>query len=314
MREKKMSHILKSDTFVLTAILILMLLFFSIQSPYFMNAANIMNVLKQISEVAIVALPLTIIVVSGAMDLSVGSIVGLSAITFALCFRSGFPLAAGVVLAFIVGGVCGLLNGFFVAKLKMMPIMVSIGTMSLFRGIVYGITKARPISGFPESFFKLGQGSIIGIPVNILLVVLLYAGGMFLLDKTIIGRYVYNMGNNENAVVYSGIDVCKIRLALYAGEGLLCALAGLCYVSRLGSAETTLGVNMELEVLTAVLLGGTHIFGGKGKLSGTLLGVLIIGVLRNGLNLMGVSALYQMVVIGILILFAVSRQMEKESN
>ena len=122
------------------------------------------------------------------------------------------------------------------------------------------------------------------------------------------------MGNNEGTVLYSGINIHRIRMVLYGIEGALCALAGICYVSRLGSAETTLGMNMELEVLTAVLLGGTNIFGGKGKLSGTILGVLIIGILRNGLNLLGVSALYQMVAIGVLILIAVSRQVEKEQN
>lgn len=310
----KVAVVMKSDTFVLIAILILLILFFSFQSPYFLNFSNLFNVLRQITEIAIVALPLTLIVVCGAMDLSVGSIVGLSAITLGICFQRGVPIIGGVIAAVAVGVICGLLNGFFVAYLKMMPIMVTIGTMSLFRGIVYGITNARPISGFPESFFVLGQGDILGVPINVLITVILYAIGIFILNKTIIGRYLYSMGNNEDTVLYSGINIRKIRMILYGIEGLLCALAGICYVSRLGSAETTLGTNMELEVLTAVLLGGTNIFGGKGKLSGTILGVLIIGVLRNGLNLLGVSALYQMVAIGVLILLAVSRQVEKQQN
>ncbi|MRM86910.1 ABC transporter permease [Faecalicatena contorta] len=307
-------RLIKSDTFVLAGILFVLIVLFSVQSPFFLNFDNILNVLRQITEIAIVALPLTLIVVCGAMDLSVGSIVGMSAITLGICFERGLPLFLGVIAAFIVGTMCGLLNGFFVAKLKMMPIMVTIGTMSLFRGIIYGVTNARPISGFPKSFFTLGQGDVLGIPINVLVTVVIYIIGIFTLNKTIIGRYLYCMGNNEGTVLYSGINIHRIRMVLYGIEGALCALAGICYVSRLGSAETTLGMNMELEVLTAVLLGGTNIFGGKGKLSGTILGVLIIGILRNGLNLLGVSALYQMVAIGVLILIAVSRQVEKEQN
>lgn len=308
----KVKKILKSDTFVLTAILILMVLFFSLMSPYFLNLSNMLNILRQTTEVAIVALPLTMIVVCGAMDLSVGSIVGFSAVMFAICFQRGMPVAVCIIAAFFIGLICGVLNGFFVAHLNMMPIMVTIGTMSLFRGIIYGVTNAKPISGFPETFFILGQGELLGIPINILITVVLYGIGIFILNKTVVGRYLYSMGNNEEAVVYSGVSVKHIRMILYGTEGLLCALAGILYISRLGSAESTLGQNMELEVLTAVLLGGTNIFGGKGKLPGTILGVLIIGVLRNGLNLLTVSSLYQMVVIGILILLAVSRQVEKE--
>lgn len=313
-KTKKVAVMMKSDIVVLIGILMLLILFFSFQSPYFLNFSNLFNVLRQITEIAIVALPLTLIVVCGAMDLSVGSIVGLSAITLGICFQNSVPMIGGVIAAVIVGVACGLLNGFFVAYLKMMPIMVTIGTMSLFRGIVYGITNARPISGFPESFFTLGQGDLLGVPINVLITVILYAVGIFILNKTVAGRYLYSMGNNEDTVLYSGINIRKIRMILYGLEGMLCALAGICYVSRLGSAETTLGTNMELEVLTAVLLGGTNIFGGKGRLSGTILGVLIIGVLRNGLNLLGVSALYQMVAIGVLILLAVSRQVEKQQN
>lgn len=308
----KVKKIFYSDNFVLVAILMLLIVFFSLMSPYFLNLRNMLNVLRQITEIAIVALPLTMIVVCGAMDLSVGSIVGFSAVMFAVCFEKGIPMSVCILSAFLTGLTCGLLNGFFVAYLHMMPIMVTIGTMSLFRGVVYGITNAKPISGFPEELFVLGQGDVFGIPINILITIAFYTIGIFLLNKTIVGRYLYSMGNNEEAVVYSGISVKHIRMILYGMEGLLCALAGIFYVSRLGSAESTLGQNMELEVLTAVLLGGTNIFGGKGKLPGTILGVLIIGVLRNGLNLLAVSSLYQMVVIGILILLAVSRQVEKE--
>lgn len=310
----KVKNILHSDTFVLAVILILLILFFSLMSPYFFNLSNMFNVLRQTTEVAIVALPLTMIVVCGAMDLSVGSIVGFSAVMFAICFQKEMPLIVCTLAAFLTGLACGMLNGFFVAHLNMMPIMVTIGTMSLFRGVIYGVTNAKPISGFPETFFTLGQGDLFGIPINVLITAVLYGTGIFILNKTVVGRYLYSMGNNEEAVVYSGISVKRIRMVLYGAEGLLCALAGILYISRLGSAESTLGQNMELEVLTAVLLGGTNIFGGKGKLPGTIMGVLIIGVLRNGLNLLTVSSLYQMVVIGILILLAVSRQVEKENR
>ena len=174
----KVKKALQSDTFVLAAILVLMIIFFSLMSPYFLNLSNMLNVLRQTTEVAVVALPLTMIVVCGAMDLSVGSIVGFSAVMFAICFQRGMPLAVCTIAAFLTGLACGVLNGFFVAHLNMMPIMVTIGTMSLFRGVIYGVTNAKPISGFPEALFTLGQGELFGIPINVLITAVLYGAGI----------------------------------------------------------------------------------------------------------------------------------------
>ncbi|MCT2534735.1 ABC transporter permease [Aquibacillus koreensis] len=307
-RLKRLPSIKINTISILVILLAGLLIFFSTQSPYFLTTLNITNVLVQVTTIGLIAIPMTYVIISGAMDLSVGSILGLSAVTLGFLYESGTNIWVSVVLALVVGALAGALNGLLIARYKMQAIVVTIGTLVMLRGLVYIITKGKPISGYPDSFYFLGQGKVLGIPFSVIVMMALFSIAYILIKKTRIGRYTYALGNNEEAVRYSGINVVKVRFLTFVMSGLFAGIAAIFYVSRYASAQASAGDGIELDVITAVLIGGTHIFGGRGSLVGTFLGVLIIGTLRNGLNLMGVSVLFQTVILGVLILVAVSRQ------
>lgn len=289
--------------------LILLIIFLNIQSPYFLTSGNITNILGQVTEIGIIAIPMTYVIISGNMDLSAGSIMGLAAVSLGMFHVvMGVNIWISVLLALLVGAVCGAINGYLIAKYRIEAIVVTIGTMVMLRGVVQVLTEGRPVSGYPEAFTYLGQGRILGIPVSFIIFIFLFLVAYYIMKQTRIGKYIYALGNNEEAVHYSGISVFKVRLITLITSGVFSALAGILLVSRLTSVESTTGEGIELSVITAVLIGGTHIFGGRGSLIGTIIGVMIIGTLTNGLNLIGVSSLLQMVVLGILILIAVGVQ------
>ncbi|WP_018753948.1 ABC transporter permease [Paenibacillus sanguinis] len=289
-------------------LLLFILVLFSFLSPYFLSVTNFMNVLNQMVEVGLIAIPMTLIIISGAMDLSVGSILAFSAVAMGIGFENGLNIWVCVLIGLIAGLVCGAINGYLIAKFRMQAIVVTIGMLVMLRGLVYVMNEGRPISGFPDSFYFLGQQYIAGIPFNFIVLVILFLIANFFMNKTRFGSYVYGIGNNEEVVRYSGISVTRIRFVLFMLSGLFSAIAGVFLVSRLASAEATSGTNIELDVITATLIGGTHIFGGRGSLTGTFVGLLIIVFLRNGLNLLGVSVLYQAVILGALLLLAVSNK------
>lgn len=290
------------------ALLVVLILFFHYQSEYFLTSSNLVNISNQIVIMGLIAIPMTFIIISGAMDLSIGSILGLAAVTMAYVYHQSGNIVFGILAALAVGLICGSFNGLLIAKYRMQALMVTIGTLVLYRGLVQVITKGRPISGFPDSFYYLSKGLLWGIPVSVILLVVLYVLAWMFLTKTRFGRYGFALGNNEEVVRYSGINVVKIRFYSFVICGLFSSVAGLYYASYFASADANAGRDIELDVITAVLIGGTNIFGGKGSLIGTVFGILIIGVLRNGLNLMGLSVLYQMVLLGVLILIVVGKQ------
>ncbi|WP_217594419.1 ABC transporter permease [Cohnella sp. GbtcB17] len=289
-------------------LLLFILVLFSFLSPYFFTVTNFMNVFNQMVEVGLIAIPMTMIVISGAMDLSVGSILGFSAVCMGIAFEHGLNIWASVVVALVAGLLCGAVNGYLIARHRMQAIVVTIGMLVMLRGLVYVFNEGRPISGYPDSFYFLGQEYVAGVPFNAIFLALLFLLANFVMKRTRFGTYVYGIGNNEEAVHYSGISVVRTRMILFLLSGLFSATAGVFLVSRLASAEATSGTNIELDVLTATLIGGTHIFGGRGSLSGTFVGLLIIVFLRNGLNLLGVSVLYQAVILGALLLIAVGNK------
>lgn len=289
-------------------LLVLIIVFFSLMSPYFLSFTNFMNVLNQMVEIGLIAIPMTMIIISGAMDLSVGSILAFSAVCMGLAYQGGMNIWLSVVLGLAAGVLCGSVNGYLIARHRMQAIVVTIGMLVMLRGLVYVLNEGRPISGYPDAFYFLGQQSVFGIPFNALFLAAMFLIANFVIKRTRFGTYVYGIGNNEEAVRYSGISVVRIRFILFMLSGLFSALAGVFLVSRLASAEATSGTNIELDVITATLIGGTHIFGGRGSLAGTFVGLLIIVFLRNGLNLMGISVLYQAVILGVLLLFAVGKQ------
>ncbi|MDF9842591.1 MULTISPECIES: ABC transporter permease [unclassified Paenibacillus] len=299
----------KSGTLLVQLVLLLfILILFSFLSPYFLSVTNFMNVLNQMVEVGLIAIPMTMIIISGAMDLSVGSILAFSAVSMGVAFERGYNIWVCVIFGLLAGLLCGAINGYLIARHRMQAIVVTIGMLVMLRGLVYVVNEGRPISGFPDSFYFLGQEYIAGIPFNAIVLVVMFLIASFFMKKTRFGTYIYGIGNNEEVVRFSGISVVRVRFILFMLSGLFSALAGVFLVSRLASAEATSGTNIELDVITATLIGGTHIFGGRGSLTGTFVGLLIIVFLRNGLNLLGVSVLYQAVILGALLLLAVANK------
>ncbi|MFS0726914.1 ABC transporter permease [Paenibacillus sp. 1P07SE] len=300
---------LRPDTLLVQLIvLFFILVLFSFLSPYFLSVSNFMNVFNQMVEIGLIAIPMTMIIISGAMDLSVGSMLAFSAVCMGVAFEQGLNIWVCVAIGLIAGMLCGALNGYLIARHKMQAIVVTIGMLVMLRGLVYVINEGRPISGFPDGFYFLGQQYIGVVPFNAIVLMIMFLLAHFFMKKTRFSTYIYGIGNNEEVVRYSGISVVRVRFILFVLSGFFSALAGVFLVSRLASAEATSGTNIELDVITATLIGGTHIFGGRGSLAGTFVGLLIIVFLRNGLNLMGVSVLYQAVILGALLLLAVGNQ------
>jgi ribose/xylose/arabinose/galactoside ABC-type transport system permease subunit len=276
-----------------------------VATPHFATVSNLVNVLEQSVIIGIVAVGMTFVIVTAGIDLSVGSIVALSGIVFGLVFAatSSVAVAAGAGLG--AGLACGLVNGALVTVGRLPPFIATLGMMSVARGVALMLSDGRPISGFPDAFRALATGDVLGIPVPVLLMAAIYAIAHFTLVRTTLGRYTYAIGGNEEATLLSGIDVGRYKTAVYAISGLLAAVTALLLVARLNSAQPIAGMMYELDAIAAVVIGGASLMGGSGSVLGTLVGALIMAVLRNGLNLLGVSSYVQQVAIGGVIVVAV---------
>ncbi|WP_180554450.1 ABC transporter permease [Staphylococcus haemolyticus] len=287
--------------------LILLIIVVSILNPSFLDLSNFLNLLRQISINGLIAFGMTFIILTGGIDLSVGSILALSSAFIALMITSGVDPIIALIIGVLIGFVLGAVNGLLVTKGNMAPFIATLATMTIFRGLTLVITDGNPITNLGDSYlFQLfGKGYFIGIPVPAVTMIIVFVILLILLQKTTFGRHTYAIGGNEVAAKISGIKVNKIKILIYGISGLMSALAGGILTSRLNSAQPTAGTSYELDAIAAVVLGGTSLTGGKGRIVGTLIGVLIIGVLNNGLNLLGVSSFYQQVVKGVVILIAV---------
>ncbi len=281
-------------------------LLFGVAAPYFLTVGNLFNILRQVSEIGMISIPLTFLLLSGHMDLSVGSIVGVCGVSTGMILRAGGSIPLALLAGIAAGTAVGFLNGLIVGKLKIQAVVVTIGTQVLFRGLCYILTSGRAVSGYPAAFFTLGTGDVLGVPISVIVLLVMYAAAWLVLEKSWFGRYVLAIGNNQNTARYSGIRVDRMKIALFTLCGALTAVASAFLISRLSSAEATLGSGYELDIITAALIGGIDINGGSGKLQGTFLGILIIGILRNGLNMMGLSVIYQSIILGALLLVAVA--------
>ena len=281
-------------------------LLFGVAAPYFLTVGNLFNILRQVSEIGMISIPLTFLLLSGHMGLSVGSIVGVCGVSTGMILRAGGSIPLALLAGIAAGPAVGFLNGLIVGKLKIQAVVVTIGTQVLFRGLCYILTSGRAVSGYPAAFFTLGTGDVLGVPISVIVLLVMYAAAWLVLEKSWFGRYVLAIGNNQNTARYSGIRVDRMKIALFTLCGALTAVASAFLISRLSSAEATLGSGYELDIITAALIGGIDINGGSGKLQGTFLGILIIGILRNGLNMMGLSVIYQSIILGALLLAAVA--------
>jgi ribose transport system permease protein len=274
-------------------------------TPHFLTVSNLLNVLEQTAINAIVAVGMTFVIISGGIDLSVGSVVALSGIALGQALAAGVPPPAAIVVALIVGVSCGLANGVLVTVGRLPPFIATLGMMSVARGAALMLAEGRPISGFSEGFRALATGRVLAVPAPVIITVLIYAAAHFVLGRTVFGRAAYAIGGNEEAARLSGVQVRFHKTMIYGVAGLMSAAAAVVLTARLNSAQPTAGTMYELDAIAATVIGGTSLMGGEGSLMGALIGALIMGVLRNGLNLLNVSSFFQQVVIGLVIIGAV---------
>lgn len=297
--------LLRHET-VLALLVIIALATLASLSDRFFTAENLLNQGRLMAEVGLVALGMTFVIVTGGIDLSVGSILGLTAILFGVFWHNvGLPLPVAMVAALASGTLAGVGNGLIITRFKVPPLIATLATLALYRGLAEGISQARSVRGYPEWFFFFGQGEILGVPVQLWVLAIATAVCAVILALTPFGRATYATGANEVAARFSGIRVDATKLWIYAGTGFLAALAAIIFVSRVTTTRSDMGTGLELDVITGVVLGGTSIFGGRGTIIGTALGLILIQALKNGLALSGVKGDGTIVVIGIVLIIAI---------
>ncbi len=285
--------------------LVLLCLIISIISPRFLTVSNLRNVFTQISVNAVISIGMTFVILTGGIDLSVGSIVAISGAGAASIIKSTGSIWIGITAAILIGAVVGFINGIVISKGKLQAFIATLATQTIFRGVTYVFTGGNPISGLKDEVVALANSRILGIPVLVIITIIVLLICAYILNQTKYGRYVYAIGGNEDSSRLSGINVDKVKTLVYVISGITAGIAGVIVMSRIGSAAPTAGNGYELDAIAAIVIGGTNLTGGEGSIWGTVIGILIIGILSNGLNLMDVSAFYQTIVKGIVILIAV---------
>ncbi|MCX5515594.1 ABC transporter permease [Kaistia algarum] len=291
---------------ILAILLVVVLAILSQQSDKFFTTANLLNQGRLMTEVGLIALPMTFVIITGGIDLSVGSILGLCAILMGVFWHNlGLPLPVAMVLAVLVGGVGGLVNGLIITRFKVPPLIATLATLALYRGLAEGISQARSVRGYPDWFYVLGQGDFLGIPTQLWIFVIFAIIAAFILGFTTFGRATYAAGANETAARFSGINVDRTKLLIYTAAGLVSGIAAVIFVSRVSTTRSDMGTGVELDVITAVVLGGTSIFGGRGTIIGTVVGLVLVQALKNGLSLSGVKGDGTIVVIGLVLILAI---------
>ncbi|WP_417524922.1 ABC transporter permease [Marinovum sp.] len=307
----------------LSALLTLLLLVtgFSLASQAFFSVNNGLTILLQTSVIGLLGIGMTMVIITGGIDLSVGSVLALSGVGTAMAVKAGLPVAPAMAIGVVIGGACGAINGLVVTRMKIPPFVATLGMMLMARGLALQLTGAAPISQLGEAFGRLGNGALFrmvemqpngfpkvifpGIPYPAILLLIVAAGAAYMLRRRQIGRHIYATGSNEEAARLSGVRVDQTKLYAYVMSGALAGLAGNVLMSRLVTAQPSEGVMYELDAIAAAVIGGASLSGGVGTVSGTMIGAFIIGILRNGLNMAGVSAFIQQIVIGAVVIGAV---------
>jgi inositol transport system permease protein len=302
--KQKLAKFISQYSIVL--ILLGMMAILTIFEPRFLTAMNLINVVRQITLIAIVGFGATMIIITTGIDLSSGSIIGLASVTAAsFAHPEQYPLIVPILIGLIAGAVAGGVNGILVAYAKLPAFIATLGMMTAARGVTYIISDGHPITDFSKEFDFLGRGSFLGIPFMIYVLIFMGLISYIILRHTKIGKCIYAIGGNEQAAVVSGINVKKYLMFVYIYAGIMSAVSGILLASRLSSGQPTAGVGYEMDAITGVVIGGTSLAGGIGTIQGTLVGALIIGVLNNGMDLLHVNAYYQQVLKGAIIVGAV---------
>ena len=289
--------------FISLAALIVIL---SIASPYFLTATNISSVIRQTAVINIMALGMTLVIVSGGIDLSVGSILAFSGVVGTMTMVATDSVMLGMVTGVVCGTLWGVANGLMIARMRIPPFIVTLGTLGIVRGLTLVISGGLPVVGLPKEHGFLGEGTIGPAPFVLVVLIACVVLAHFMLHSTKLGRYTYAIGSNEAAAIYAGIPVGRFKVAIYAICGLLTGLAGMIETSRLMTGQPTAGVTYELQVIAAVVIGGGSLTGGEGTVIGTLIGAFIMGLLSNGSDLLGINPYWQQVIIGAVIILAVA--------
>lgn len=284
--------------------LVAIVVIFGLLAPDFLSQRNLLNILQQSSINACLALGMTLVIISGGIDLSVGPTAAISAVITATMLVAGVPVPIAILAGLAIGAVCGLVNGVLVAYAGLQPFIVTLGTLSTYRAIALIYTGGNPVLGVPASFRALFNGSLLGIPIPVIMVAVVALLACVLLKKTPLGEYLLAVGGNEEAAYVAGVPIAITKITAYVISGVLAALASMILVGRLGAAEPILGNLWELDAIAAAAIGGASLMGGKGSVIGTILGAVILGAMRNGLTLMNVQAFYQLLATGLIILVA----------
>jgi ribose transport system permease protein len=277
----------------------------TLASPEFLTGNNLANLARQVAIFGILAIGQLMVILTGGIDLAVGSILGLAGAVTAQLLVAGVPIVPSILLGAVVGGVLGLANGLLVTKVKLPPFIATLGMLGIARGIVLVITHANTIQGLPESFQTVANGTILGIPNLLIVFVIITAIAWFVLGRTVFGRYVYSVGSNPEAARLAGVPVALVTTTVYVISGVLAAVGGVLLTSRLGAGVPTAGTGFELQAIAACVIGGASLSGARGSAIGAACGALIIGVLNNGGNLLAINSFYLQIAIGALILVAV---------
>ncbi|MFT4130814.1 MAG: ABC transporter permease [Labrys sp. (in: a-proteobacteria)] len=291
---------------ILALLLVVVLVFLAQSSDRFLTVDNLLNQARLMTEIGLIALAMTFVIVTGGIDLSVGSIVGVVAIVLGVLWQNlGLPLPVAIVLALALGTLCGVVNGLIITRFKVPPLIATLATLALYRGLAEGISQARSVRGYPDWFLVLGQGQVLDVPVQVWLLVLAAIVAACVLGLTVFGRATYAIGSNEIAARFSGLAVDRTKILIYGASGLCASLAGVIFVSRVTTTRSDMGSGWELDAITAVVLGGTSIFGGRGTIIGTVLGLALMQALKNGLLLQGYKGDSTIILIGTALILTV---------
>ncbi len=284
--------------------LLLMVIVFASMTDVFLTQRNLVNILQQSSINGCIALGMTLVIISGGIDLSVGPVAALAAVLSATMLMAGYPVPVVILSALAIGLVCGMINGALIAYAGLQPFIVTLGTLSIFRAFALIYTGGNPVLGLPNEFRQIFSSYLYGLPVPVILVGVLAIAATVLLKKTPLGEYILAVGGNEEAARVSGVPIERTKVITYMMSGGLASLAAVILIARLGAAEPTLGNLWELEAIAASAIGGASLMGGKGSIIGTILGAIVLGAMRNGLTLLNVQAFYQLLATGIIIILA----------
>ena len=286
-------------------VFVLLVVYLSFATSKFLTVSNIVNVFRQVSNQGIIAVGMTMILIMGQIDLSVGALVAFAAVLNAIFLKWGLSIPLSILATLGVTCLWGVLTGYVTARFRLHAFLVTMATMTLIRGVTYTLTGGYPVGGLPQDFFIYGSGQLGFIPYPVLYMIAIFLIGAFVMSSTTFGRSIYALGGNEDAARLSGINVERVKIGVFVVSAAVSGISGLVLSSRLMAGSPEIGIGWELDIVAAVIIGGTNIVGGEGKLSGTLLGVLFIGVLSNGMILLDITPYMQQVVRGLVILGAV---------